>query len=86
MYFINLHRLEQSVRKLARNRGFTGDTWGEHPRYGTLNDEMAIIGLELDVQPRPRTAREKQFVHKIARAVVLGSCLEHQDASQWEVV
>jgi hypothetical protein len=73
MYFIKLHRFEQSIRNLARNRGFTGDTWSEHPTYGTLADELSIIELELDCRPIPRTAREKLFVKKVARAAVLGS-------------
>jgi hypothetical protein len=83
MYFINLHRLEQAVRRLARDRGFTGDTWAGHPRFGTLEDHMAIVELELDTRPRPRTTKERQFVHKIARAAVLGS--EYQ-VSRWEAV
>jgi hypothetical protein len=73
MDFIIRHRQKQSVQKLARDRGYTGDPWGEHPLYGTIGDEMAIVELQLDVRPIPRTAREKLFVEKVARALVLGS-------------
>lgn len=59
---------------MAAGRGYYGDALcGDVADCGTYRQQLAIATIYFDLQPRPRTTRERELVSRLIRAAVLGS-------------
>lgn len=70
--------LVRGVEREAARRGYRGDALADPddvPDCGTLRQEDAAACLWLDIQPRPKTERERRLLHRLCRAVVLTSAM-----------
>jgi len=71
-----LSLLRAGLLSAARRLGFDGSPILDWlAPIGTLTQELQIIGLTLDVQPRPKTESERKVIARWARNIVMTSTI-----------
>jgi hypothetical protein len=73
MDYIRRCAMMRAVRHEAARWGYQGDLLAERvPLVGTVNQQHHLMTIYHDIEPRPRTEKEREFVKRLCRAAVLG--------------
>jgi hypothetical protein len=74
MDYIKRCAFVRAVKREAARWGYRGDVLTEPdriPLVGTVQQQHHLATIYHDVEPRPRTENEREFVKRLCRAVVL---------------
>lgn len=73
MDYIRRCALVRAVRREAERWGYYGDLFAKRvPLVGSPRQQIHMATIYVDLQPRPRNDKERQFVKRLCRAAVLG--------------